>query len=244
MKILKVISLLMDYPTAEIVVSCDRLVQEIDAAELDRNLKNKLIAFLRNRVSGSLMGWQADYEMLFERGRSLSLLLFEHVHGESRDRGQAMVNLMRQYKEAGLQVQVKELPDYLPLYLEFLSTQGQDNARLRLHEIAHILTLLACRLQKRECDYEILFQTLLSLSDCRVDWDGVKSQIMKEKPDDSPEELDKVWEEEVVVFGPDQVQGECSSSMNKPKESQRRDQDIPLHWTEMHQHNVVKRGSL
>lgn len=244
MRILKVLSLLMDYPTPEIVKYCDSLVGEIKASDIDKNLKNGLIIFLRNRVSGSVMSWQADYETLFERGRSLSLLLFEHVHGESRDRGQAMVDLMNQYKEAGLRVQVKELPDYLPLYLEFLSTQGEDNARLRLQEIAHILALLTCRLQQRECDYEILFHTLLSLSGCRVDWDGVKSLIAKEQPDDTPEELDKVWEEEAVTFGPDQAQGECGAGLRKPEESQRRDQDIPIHWTDMHQHNAARKGSV
>ena len=56
------------------------------------------------------LDWQSDYDALFERGRSLSLLLFEHVHGESRDRGQAMIDLIAQYKEAGLEIGMKELP--------------------------------------------------------------------------------------------------------------------------------------
>ena len=67
---------------------------------------------------------QAKYDSLFERGRSLSLWLFEHVHGESRDRGQAMVDLMAQYDMAGFEINAKELPDYLPMYLEFLSHQA------------------------------------------------------------------------------------------------------------------------
>lgn len=244
MRILKVLSLLMDYPTSEIVKYSGSLMQEIEMSELERSLKSDLIAFLNNRISGNVMNWQADYDALFERGRSLSLLLFEHVHGESRDRGQAMVDLMNQYKLAGLQVQVNELPDYLPLYLEFLSTQGEENARLWLQEIAHILTLLTCRLQKRKCDYEVLFRTLLSLSGCKVDWDGVKSMIVKEHPDDTPEALDKVWEEEAVTFGPDQASGECGAGIRKPAESQRRDQDIPLHWTDMHQSVVAGKESL
>ena len=72
------------------------------------------------------MQWQSEYDGLFERGRSLALWLFEHVHGESRDRGQAMVDLVDQYRQAGLEISQHELPDYLPLFLEFLSTQGRD----------------------------------------------------------------------------------------------------------------------
>ena len=59
--------------------------------------------------------------------RRLSLHLFEHVHGESRDRGQAMVDLKAMYENAGLFV-TRELPDYVPLLLEFLSTQPRPEA--------------------------------------------------------------------------------------------------------------------
>lgn len=64
---------------------------------------------------------QAQYSELFDRGRATSLLLFEHVHGESRDRGQAMVDLLAQYEQHGLQLNSRELPDHLPLYLEYLA---------------------------------------------------------------------------------------------------------------------------
>ncbi|WP_259465967.1 nitrate reductase molybdenum cofactor assembly chaperone, partial [Pseudomonas aeruginosa] len=85
----------------------------------------------------------ARYDGLFERGRSVSLLLFEHVHGESRDRGQAMVDLLDRYTGAGLQIDVPELPDYLPLYLEYLSLLPFAAASEGLAEVAHILGLLA-----------------------------------------------------------------------------------------------------
>lgn len=244
MKVLRVISLLLDYPAAEIAEFSDSLLQEINASATDSTVKEALNDFVRARVSGDLMSWQAEYETLFERGRALSLLLFEHVHGESRDRGQAMVDLMNQYKQAGLQVQVNELPDYLPLYLEFLSTQGEDNARLRLQEIAHILALLACRLERRGSDYGTLLEALLRISGCIVDLEGVKSLIAKEKPDNTAEALDKVWEEEAVAFGPDQASSGCGSGARKPEALQRRDQDIPVHWTDMHQTPEAKGGRL
>lgn len=62
---------------------------------------------------------RAQYSELFDRGRATSLLLFEHVHGESRDRGRAMVDLLAQYEQHGLQLNSRELPDHLPLYLEY-----------------------------------------------------------------------------------------------------------------------------
>ncbi|MEB0183005.1 nitrate reductase molybdenum cofactor assembly chaperone, partial [Pseudomonas sp. CCC3.2] len=84
---------------------------------------------------------------------SLSLLLFEHVHGESRDRGQAMVDMMAQYEAAGFAIGVKELPDYIPLYLEFLSTREDIEAREGLADVSHLLALLAARLEERESAY-------------------------------------------------------------------------------------------
>ncbi len=102
---------------------------------------------------------QARYDGLFERGRSVSLLLFEHVHGESRDRGQAMVDLLDRYTQAGLEIDVTELPDYLPLYLEYLSPlPDAESARAGLAEVAHILALLALRLEERGSGYAAVFR--------------------------------------------------------------------------------------
>ncbi|WP_268594516.1 nitrate reductase molybdenum cofactor assembly chaperone, partial [Escherichia coli] len=96
----------------------------------------------------------------FDRGRATSLLLFEHVHGESRDRGQAMVDLMAQYRAAGLEIDSRELPDFLPLYLEYLASRSAAQAREGLQDIAPILALLGARLQQRESPYAVLFDLL------------------------------------------------------------------------------------
>ncbi len=192
--------------------------------------KNALLAFIKNRLDKELMDWQAEYDSQFERGRSLSLLLFEHLHGESRDRGQAMVNLQAQYREAGLDISQKELPDYLPLYLEFLSTQGDDNARYGLQEVAPILGLLAARLAQRDSDYQILLHTLLELSEAEIDLADLTKQISSEQRDDTPKALDKVWEEEMVSFMSQQGENSCPSSQNRPGEGQRRDQMVPVQF--------------
>lgn len=92
---------------------------------------------------------RAQYSELFDRGRATSLLLFEHVHGESRDRGRAMVDLLAQYEQHGLQLNSRELPDHLPLYLG-TAQLPQSEAVEGLKDIAPILALLSARLQQRE----------------------------------------------------------------------------------------------
>lgn len=228
MKILQVLSLLLDYPTELLSDIRDELINLTQDSSLSAKAKEAVLAFINTRLDGDLMDWQVDYDGLFERGRSLSLLLFEHLHGESRDRGQAMVNLQNQYKEAGLEIGLKELPDYVPLYLEFLSTQGDDNARFGLQEVAPILALLTARLQKRQSDYSSLFLAMLELSDTDIDLSDIVRQIASEERDDTPKALDKVWEEEMVTFLGNDQQSACSSSTSRPTEQQRKDQFIPL----------------
>jgi len=230
MQILQVISLLLDYPTALLHDSQAELEQIVQAAALSDAAKTALLAFISQRLGKDLMDWQAEYDSQFERGRSLSLLLFEHLHGESRDRGQAMVNLQAQYREAGLDISQKELPDYLPLYLEFLSTQGDDNARFGLQEVAPILGLLAARLAQRDSDYQILLHSLLELSEAEIDLADLSQQISTEQRDDTPKALDKVWEEEMVSFMSQQGENSCPSSQYRPTESQRRDQLVPVQF--------------
>lgn len=150
MQVLQVISLLLDYPKVELLEVVPELRATVRSSALSSTQQQALEDFIVRRTSGDVMDWQSEYDSLFERGRALSLLLFEHVHGESRDRGQAMVDLMQQYQQAGLDIGVKELPDYIPLYLEFLATQGDDNAREGLAEVGHILAVLAVRLEQRE----------------------------------------------------------------------------------------------
>ncbi|MCP3127023.1 nitrate reductase molybdenum cofactor assembly chaperone [Shewanella sp. KJ2020] len=225
MKILSVISMLLDYPQPELIEARGELVQVINQSQLNAQHKAAVNQFIEQRFNSDLMDWQAEYDGLFERGRSLSMLLFEHIHGESRDRGQAMVNLLAQYHQAGLDISAKELPDYIPLYLEFMSTQGSENGRYGLEEVAHIFALLACRLEKHQSSYADLFHALLSLTEISLDLNDLREQIVDEKPDNTPKELDKVWEEEMVNFM-DNAQNSCATQ--RPTEAQRRDQHIPL----------------
>ncbi len=229
MIILKVLSRLIDYPSDELYEHGLDIAEIVtNDADLSADDKDAVLAFVDQRFSDSLLDWQSDYDGLFERGRSLSLLIYEHLHGESRDRGQAMVNLLEQYKAAGLDIGVRELPDYIPLFLEFASTQGDENAKGWLQDIAPILALLTVRLEKRTCNYSDLFNALVSLSGAEIDLQALREQVKDEKRDDTKKALDKVWEEEAVTFGGDAINGGCPSNASKPSESQRRDQDVPI----------------
>jgi nitrate reductase delta subunit len=149
---------------------------------------------------------QARYVDLFDRTRSLSLQLYEHVHGESRDRGQAMVELLKLYSAHGLELTAKELPDHLPVFLEFLSTQPPAEAAALLGQAAHVLEALRERLNKRESNYARVFDVLVAIVDADRNPEAVKALL--QEPDDDPndlEALDKAWAEEQVTFGPDQI---------------------------------------
>lgn len=209
MQILKVIGLLMEYPD-ELLWEC-----KDDALALVRHDVPMLADFTEKLLSAPLLDKQAEWCEVFDRGRATSLLLFEHVHAESRDRGQAMVDLLTQYEKVGLQLACRELPDHLPLYLEYLAQLPKREALGGLQDIAPILALLSARLQQRESRYAVLFDLLLKLANAAIDSDKVAEKIADEVRDDTPQALDAVWEEEQVKFFADQGCGESEISAHQ-----------------------------
>jgi nitrate reductase delta subunit len=141
---------------------------------------------------------------LFDRTRSLSLHLFEHVHGESRDRGQAMIDLKAQYERHGLAMAQNELPDFVPLFLEYVSLLPGKDARESLSQPAHIFAAIAERLGKRESAYEAVFRALVALADAKPKQEDI-SVLLQEADHDAADlaELDAAWEDTPVSFGPD-----------------------------------------
>ena len=241
MRILKVISLLLDYPTEQLVAGRDELDQAIATSrEISPAQRSALIELLNLICDNDLMDGQEHYGALFGRGRSLSLLMFEHVHGESRDRGQAMVDLMAQYEEAGFAIGVKELPDYIPLYLEFLSTREDLEAREGLADVSHLLALLATRLDERESAYAGCFRALLQIAGVEPQeaMAEVREQVAAEVRDDSLEALDKIWEEEAVDFLNAEQQERCPSMASAPGKA-REESPIPLHWVDFKQDGLA-----
>jgi len=212
MQLLKVISLLLNYPSQELID--ERAVLEQAVTEdpvLDEVTKQQLLAFIAQLLSRYYMDAQEDYIATFDKGRYTSLLLFEHVHGESRDRGQAMVDMINVYREQGFELSAKELPDFIPLFLEFLSCCEPEMAIEWLDEINHILALLEERLKQRESPYATLFSVLLSLVSTVDNRGEIVKQVAAEERDDTMEAIDKVWEEEVVRFTADMNSSGCSS---------------------------------
>ncbi|ELY6244630.1 nitrate reductase molybdenum cofactor assembly chaperone [Cronobacter universalis] len=206
---LLIISRLLEYPDAALWQHQQELFDALtDTQHLSLQNAHHLGVFIRDLLQEDLLDAQAAYGELFDRGRATSLLLFEHVHGESRDRGQAMVDLLAQYERAGLTLDSRELPDHLPLYLEYLAQLPAQEAINGLRDIAPILALLGARLQQRESRYAVLFDLLMALSDTQVDTRNVREKIAAEARDDTPQALDAVWEEEQVKFFADQGCGE------------------------------------
>ncbi|EGE2195174.1 nitrate reductase molybdenum cofactor assembly chaperone, partial [Escherichia coli] len=137
---LVIVSRLLEYPDAALWQHQQEMFEAIAASKnLPKEDAHALGIFLRDLTTMDPLDAQAQYSELFDRGRATSLLLFEHVHGESRDRGQAMVDLLAQYEQHGLQLNSRELPDHLPLYLEYLAQLPQSEAVEGLKDIAPIL---------------------------------------------------------------------------------------------------------
>ncbi|MBM7343688.1 nitrate reductase molybdenum cofactor assembly chaperone [Pantoea coffeiphila] len=198
---IRLIARLLDYPEQELFDHQEELQAALqEADELSGEQKAMLAEFIRHCAARPLLDLQSDYCELFDRGRATSLLLFEHVHGESRDRGQAMVDLLDQYRADGLELDARELPDHLPLYLEYLAQGGLARVRQGLQDVAPILALLGARLEQRGSPYAQLFPLLLDLSGSSASPESLQSQVAGETRDDTAQALDAVWEEEQVSF--------------------------------------------
>ncbi|SJL82607.1 nitrate reductase molybdenum cofactor assembly chaperone [Vibrio palustris] len=198
---LRIISRLLDYPNEELWLHIHELAEAVsECSELTEQQRQTLNSWIDEYRQQSLFDAQAQYCALFDRGRALSLLLFEHVHGQSRDRGQAMIDLLEQYQTAGLQLNAKELPDHLPLYLEYLAIVPQAEAIQGLDDIVPILSLLAERLNHRQSRYAFLMTLLLELASIDVNLAPIVDKVRQEPRDDTPQALDQVWEEEQVTF--------------------------------------------
>jgi nitrate reductase molybdenum cofactor assembly chaperone NarJ/NarW len=200
----KVLSAALSYPTAELQGAARELIQVLNVEQLLPARHRAAVGALIDDIAGAdLLEAQSSYVDLFDRTRSLSLHLFEHVHGESRDRGQAMVSLLERYRQAGLDIAANELPDYIPLFLEFLSTLDEAEARVHLAEPAHILAALGERLRRRKSDYAVILEALVVLSKTAPSQD-VLAELRLEKIEDPGDliALDKAWEEAEVRFGP------------------------------------------
>ncbi len=202
---LKAMSALLSYPTEDLKAATCEIERALgQEGLLSRSVRDGFAPLLAELQEMDIYDLQERYTSLFDRSRTLSLNLFEHVHGESRDRGTAMVDLMETYRAAGFEPDTTELPDHLPVLLEFLSHQPLDDAREMLADAAHILEALHVRLTRRESAYAAVMAALVQVSTAEPDSEALAALLAAEEPDpDDLEALDAVWEESEVTFGPD-----------------------------------------
>lgn len=216
MSLLKLVGVLLDYPRDELWQHREELVAAADDPALPKHRRADLARFVTELLDSDPLQAQEAWLSLFDRGRSMSLLLFEHIHGESRDRGQAMVDLIDAYRKNGFQLDARELPDYLPLVLEYLQQRPPEEARDWLHHVGHIVALLAARAEERRSPHALLFQLLLEYTDGKFNLDVMRQRAAQEPRDDTPEVMDKVWEEEAIRFGAEAPDENCSPPTRSP----------------------------
>jgi nitrate reductase molybdenum cofactor assembly chaperone NarJ/NarW len=203
---LRVLAHLLGYPGAELRAHLPELRSALhDERALTFGRLAELDALIDRLRTRRALDVEADYVELFDRGRGTALHLFEHVHGDSRDRGPAMVDLVKTYEAAGLFLAPGELPDHLSVVLEYASTQPPEQARAFLGEIAHILQVIFSALLKRQSAHACVLAALLDLA-------GENAQAVPVPPEP---EIDESWEEP-LAFGGCSTAGQASPGQPQP----------------------------
>ena len=179
----RILSALLLYPEGDLVAALPEL-----EGGLALPMRARVAPLLAHLAEQDLITLQQEYVQTFDRTPSHSLHLFEHIHGESRDRGQAMVDLMEEYKKHGLVMQGDELPDFVPLFLEFLSQVESEEAGRLLGDAVHVLAHLGRKLAANGSVYACVFDVLESLS-------PVAAETLSEPPI-------KDMDEALETFGP------------------------------------------
>ncbi len=205
LKTYKALSALLCYPSVELQAAASEIAVIFDEeAILSPDSQEAIRPLLRELTTWDIYDLQERFVLLFDRSRTLSLNLFEHVHGDSRERGPAMVDLLETYRAGGFDLASTELPDHLPILLEYMSTLPEEAAMELLTDAGHIIAALAERLHRRESTYAAVMAALAGLSGVSKSNELVK-ELLK-VADDNPEDLealDDIWEEAEVTFGPD-----------------------------------------
>ena len=163
--LLRALGALLTYPRPELVAALPEVAAVLDrGADLPAAERSGLAALVGDMQRTDALELEERYVGLFDRGRATSLNLFEHLHGDSRDRGPAMVALMDVYARAGFRMATKELPDFLPVVLEYLSCRDRAEVRAMLADCAHILRGIGETLLARDSRYAAVFAALLAIA--------------------------------------------------------------------------------
>ena len=189
---LRALAILLNYPDATLRSHLPEIKQAIlDDAALPRSRSDEIEQLIANLSRNNGLMAEEKYVEIFDRGRGTSLHLFEHVHGDSRDRGPAMVDLLENYEQAGLYLEAGELPDFLPVVLEYASTQPPAESKAFLAEFAHILRVIFSALLRRESPYASVLAGLLTLAGEKVQAVTIPDEV----------DIDDDWKEPPVFGG-------------------------------------------
>jgi nitrate reductase delta subunit len=165
MIVLRALGALLSYPRGEVRQALPEIAEAIRTSRLiPPRQREELFALIDELGADDLLETEERYVELFDRGRTASLHLFEHLHGESRDRGQAMVDLRRLYERSGYELSSRELPDYLPVVLEYLSCRDLQETRELLGDCAHLLRRIGQSLIARGSRHAAVLQALLVIA--------------------------------------------------------------------------------
>ncbi len=217
---LRVLARLMAYPEQPLLDAVPDMIGVLRRESwFPDALRERLEAHMHALAARPVTEVQEEYVALFDRGRALSLHLFEHVHGESRDRGQAMVDLLEVYRAGGLELDARELPDYLPLMLEYLSTRPREEADELLGDAMGVIVLLGARLAERRSAYAVLFEALEAAVGSPAEAGELRRRAATEGPDETIEKMDEIWQEEQVTFlGNKDPSGSCGEHRPMPRD--------------------------
>jgi nitrate reductase delta subunit len=203
---LRVLAHVLRYPDAAFRAHIPEMQAALKAeAALAPMRLAELHALLKHLAQHPALEVESGYVELFDRGRRTALHLFEHVHGDSRERGPAMIDLIQTYEKGGLFLGSEELPDHLPVLLEFASTQPPAQAREFLGEIAHIVRVIFSALQARQSPYASVLASVLELA-------GERAQTVPLAPEPA---MDETWAEP-EVFGGCSTDGQAKPGQPQP----------------------------
>ncbi|TAL86699.1 MAG: nitrate reductase molybdenum cofactor assembly chaperone [Candidimonas sp.] len=194
--LLRALSALLTYPDAELRTALPEIIEAIrDTRALDTHRKNDLVALADEIAASDALEAEGRYVDLFDRGRRTSLNLFEFVHGDGRERGPAMLELRQRYLDAGMEPIANDLPDHLPLLLEYLSCRDLAETKDMIGEIAHVLRQLGNTLLGLHSRYAAVMAALLAL--------GSEEGLDTHAPEPPPEDVDRAWEEKPAFAPPE-----------------------------------------
>ncbi len=198
-KIFKLFSIFLSYPNKGLKEILDNSSLFLNTEKMFSNkLKNKLLSLIHYFKSNDILYLQENYINIFDIQKGFSLYFFEHLHGDSKDRGQAMVDLKKVYFDYGLIIKKEELPDYIPLFLEYLSLLSYKESIKLLGETINIIAVIGRRLEKKKSLYANIFFALEELSNIKYDVKIVEDALILPKQSTN---LDDDWNEPPAFGG-------------------------------------------